>query len=124
THFHQCPSTFADTFDCTIFASNSVPARTASTISLSVLVIIEMLNAANALSSSESLLTFPLWRNMYLVGAIAMSVALHFAIVYVPVLRSLFSIEALNYTEWKAVLAISAPVIFIDEILKMIERRL
>ncbi|KAI5292669.1 putative PKS/NRPS-like protein biosynthetic cluster, partial [Ascosphaera acerosa] len=110
--------------DCGVFAANSLAARSASTVSLSILVIIEMLNAANALSSSESLLTFPLWRNMYLVAAIAMSVALHLAIVYVPVLRALFSIEALNLAEWKAVVLISAPVILIDEVLKAVERRL
>jgi hypothetical protein len=32
--------------------------KSASTVSLSILVVIEMLNAMNALSSSESLLTF------------------------------------------------------------------
>ncbi|KAG7100350.1 Calcium-transporting ATPase 3 like protein [Verticillium longisporum] len=48
--------------------------------------------------------------------------ALHFALLYTPVLQSLFSILPLNWTEWKAVLWISAPVILIDEGLKLIER--
>lgn len=76
----------------------------------------------NALSSSESLLTLPLWENMMLVYAIALSMALHFALLYIPVLQSLFSILPLNWLEWKAVLLISAPVILIDEVLKAIER--
>lgn len=99
-------------------------AKAASTMSLSILVVIEMLNAMNALSSSESLLTLPLWDNMILVYAISLSMALHFALLYTPFLQSLFSIVPLNWNEWKAVLWISIPVIFIDEILKFFERRI
>lgn len=90
--------------------SNEI-SRSASTVSLSILVVIEMLNAMNALSSSESLLAFPLWNNMMLVYAIILSMTLHFAILYIPFLQTLFSILPLNWTEWKAVLAISAPVV-------------
>ncbi|EFX02896.1 endoplasmic reticulum calcium P-type ATPase [Grosmannia clavigera kw1407] len=105
---------------CAMFADDR--AKAASTVSLSILVVIEMLNAMNALSSSESLLTLPLWKNMMLVYAVALSMALHFALLYTPFLQTLFSILPLNWTEWAAVMAISAPVIFIDEILKLVER--
>lgn len=86
-------------------------AKSASTVSLSILVVIEMFNAINALSSSESLLTLPLWKNMMLVYAIALSMALHFALLYIPFLQGLFSIVPLNILEWKAVVLISAPVV-------------
>jgi len=89
-------------------------AKSASTVSLSILVVIEMLNAMNALSSSESLLTLPLWDNMMLVYAITLSMALHFALLYIPVLQSLFSIIPLNWNEWQAVLVISAPVMYVN----------
>lgn len=79
-------------------------------MSLSILVVIEMLNAMNALSSSESLLTLPLWENMVLVYAITLSMVLHFALLYTPFLQSLFSIVPLNWAEWRAVGLISAPV--------------
>lgn len=92
-------------------------------MSLSILVVIEMFNAMNALSSSESLLTMPLWRNMKLIYAITLSMVLHFAILYTPFLQGLFSIVPLNWPEWQAVLLISAPVIIIDEALKFLERR-
>lgn len=36
----------------------------------------------------------------------------------INVLQNLFAINPLNWTEWKAVLLISAPVILIDEVLK------
>ena len=91
-------------------------------MSLSILVVIEMFNAMNALSSSESLVTMPLWNNMKLIYAITLSLVLHFGILYIPFLQGLFSIEPLNWPEWQAVLLISLPVIFIDEGLKYVER--
>ncbi|PLN84212.1 putative endoplasmic reticulum calcium ATPase [Aspergillus taichungensis] len=121
SHFHKCSSQFPE-IGCEMFANDM--SRSASTMSLSILVVIEMFNAMNALSSSESLMTFPLWKNMKLVYAIILSMALHFAILYVPFLQGLFSIVPLNWTEWQAVVAISAPVIIIDEALKFVERRL
>ncbi|KAF2149818.1 calcium transporter ATPase [Myriangium duriaei CBS 260.36] len=122
THFHSCSLTntaFLGT-DCSIFSAT--PAKTASTISLSILVVIEMLNAMNALSSSESLLTLPLWKNMILVYAITLSMVLHFMLLYTPILQGIFGIVPLNMDEWNVVLAWSAPIILIDEVLKFVER--
>ncbi|KAL4900563.1 hypothetical protein BDW74DRAFT_161654 [Aspergillus multicolor] len=121
SHFHKCSAEFPE-IGCEMFSNDM--SRSASTVSLSILVVIEMLNAMNALSSSESLLTFGLWNNMMLVYAIILSMSLHFAILYIPFLQGLFAILPLNLVEWKAVLAISAPVVVIDELLKVIERRL
>ncbi|CAM1507257.1 Fc.00g068980.m01.CDS01 [Cosmosporella sp. VM-42] len=120
SHFHHCSADYPE-IGCQMFSNDM--AKAASTVSLSILVTIEMFNAMNALSSSESLLTLPLWKNMMLVYAIALSMALHFALLYTPVLQSLFAILPLNWTEWKAVLIISAPVIVIDEVLKLVERQ-
>lgn len=107
SHFHRCSSEFPE-IGCQIFSNDM--AKSASTVSLSILVVIEMFNAMNALSSSESLLTLPLWDNLMLVYAIGLSMALHFALLYTPFLQTLFSILPLNWAEWKAVLIISAPV--------------
>ncbi|KOS20920.1 Calcium-transporting ATPase sarcoplasmic/endoplasmic reticulum type [Escovopsis weberi] len=119
SRFHHCSADFPE-IGCDMFTNNM--SKSASTVSLSILVVIEMFNAMNALSSSESLLTLPLWNNMMLVYAIALSMALHFALLYTPFLQSLFAILPLNVTEWKAVVVLSAPVVVLDEILKVIER--
>ncbi len=106
-------------------------------MSLSILVTVEMFNAMNSLSENESLLRLPVWRNPFLVAAIALSMVLHVAILYIPFFtvspaivmaqeftditsQSLFAITPLNWIEWKAVLYISFPVIIIDEVLKFV----
>ncbi|KAG6301159.1 hypothetical protein E4U09_005694 [Claviceps aff. purpurea] len=119
SRFHHCTADFPE-IGCGMFSNDM--AKAGSTVSLSILVVIEMFNAMNALSSSESLLSLPLWKNMMLVYAIALSMALHFGLLYIPVLQGLFAIVPLNVMEWTAVVVISAPVILLDEILKLIER--
>lgn len=53
-------------------------------MSLSILVTVEMFNAMNSLSENESLLRLPLWKNMFLVAAITLSMVLHMGILYIP----------------------------------------
>lgn len=94
----------------------------AMTLSLSVIVAIEMLNALNALSEDASLLTMPPWTNPYLLIAITISISLHCLIMYVPFLASIFSIVPLSWPEWQLVILWSFPVILIDEVLKLLAR--
>lgn len=117
THFHSCASRFPE-IGCAMFSNEM--AKTATTMSLSILVVVEMFNAMNSLSENESLLVLPLWKNMFLVAAITLSMLLHVGILYIPFFTNLFAITPLNWAEWKAVLLISAPVIVIDEVLKFI----
>ncbi|KAG9318524.1 Ca-transporting ATPase [Chiua virens] len=117
THFHLCTTTFPE-IGCDMFTNEM--AQRATTMSLSILVTVEMFNAMNSLSENESLLRLPIWKNPFLVGAIALSMALHFGILYIPFFASLFEIAPLNWTEWQAVVYFSAPVILIDEVLKFV----
>ncbi|KAJ2685773.1 hypothetical protein IWW39_004058 [Coemansia spiralis] len=121
THFHQCERLFSGHMDCSAVFGGA-HAVVASTISLSILVSIEMFNAMNSLSENASLLEVPLWCNPSLIGAIALSFALHFAILYIPVFNSVFSVAPLGLAEWKAILCISAPIILVDELLKWVAR--
>ena len=91
-------------------------------MSLSILVLIEMLNAINSLSENSSLTVLPASSNPYLVGAIALSMALHFMILHVPFFANIFSVVPLNKEEWLHVVHISAPITMIDELLKLITR--
>ena len=101
---------------CSYFTVGKIKA---STLSLTVLVVIEMFNAMNALSE-HSLLKLPLWKNPWLCLAIFSSMFLHFTILYVPLLKKLFGVSPLNLTEWVWVVLYSFPIIILDEIMKLI----
>lgn len=106
----------------TINAIQADSAIIASTVALSVLVVIEMANALNSLSENESLLSLGPQNNLILVAAVALSLFLHYLIIYVPALATIFGVAPLNLEEWLAVFGLSVPVIFIDELLKLITR--
>ena len=108
-----------DSDPCDYFRSGKIKA---STLSLSVLVAIEMFNSLNALSEDGSLLTMPPWVNPWLLLAMSVSFGLHFLILYVPFLAQIFGIVPLSLNEWLLVLAVALPVILIDEILKFVGR--
>lgn len=104
---------------CDYFSVGKVKAMT---LSLSVLVAIEMFNSLNALSEDNSLFTMPPWRNPWLLVAMSVSFGLHCLILYVPFLADVFGIVPLSLNEWVLVILVSAPVILIDEILKFVVR--
>ena len=89
SHFHQCANLFPQ-IGCDMFVNEF--SHKATTMSLSILVVVEMFNAINSLSENESLLTFPLTKNLYLVLAITLSMVLHMMILYVP----FFSVNGSN----------------------------
>ncbi|XP_067087627.1 sarcoplasmic/endoplasmic reticulum calcium ATPase 2-like [Osmerus mordax] len=119
SHFLQCSPDNPDFQDleCQVFES-PYP----MTMALSVLVTIEMCNALNSLSENQSLLRMPPWDNVWLLGAICLSMSLHFLILYVEPLPVIFQITPLNLTQWLMVLKISLPVILLDELLKFVAR--
>ncbi|CAI9778791.1 unnamed protein product [Fraxinus pennsylvanica] len=110
------------TFDanpCDYFQTGKIKAMT---LSLSVLVSIEMFNSLNALSEDGSLLSMPPWVNPWLLLAMSVSFGLHFLILYVPFLAQVFCIVPLSLNEWGLVLMVALPVILIDEFLKFVGR--
>lgn len=105
--------------DCKVF-SDPHP----MTMALSVLVTIEMLNAMNSLSENQSLVTMPPWCNLWLIASMALSFGLHFVILHVDVLSTVFQVTPLNTDEWLTVMKFSLPVVLLDEILKFVARRI
>ncbi|KAG8282045.1 Sarcoplasmic/endoplasmic reticulum calcium ATPase 2 [Homalodisca vitripennis] len=93
------------------------------TMALSVLVTIEMLNAMNSLSENQSLVAMPPWCNLWLVGAMVLSFTLHFVILYVEILSTVFQVCPLTGDEWLTVMKFSLPVVLLDETLKFVARK-
>ncbi|EZG43488.1 calcium-transporting ATPase 1, endoplasmic reticulum-type protein [Gregarina niphandrodes] len=104
---------------CEFFSQGKIKA---CSLSLTVLVAIEMLNAFNAISESFSLLQRPPWTNPSLCWAVLSSILLHCLILYVPFLADIFSVTPLDIHDWRLVLLFSAPVILVDELIKLLTR--
>ncbi|CAA0827184.1 Calcium-transporting ATPase 2- endoplasmic reticulum-type [Striga hermonthica] len=125
-HFNPSPfrvsggRTIALSSPCDYFTAGKAKAMT---LSLSVLVTIEMLNSVNALSEDNSLVRMPPWRNPWLLVAMSVSLGLHCLVLYVPLLANVFGVVPLGLNEWVLVVALSAPVVVIDEVLKFVCRR-
>merc|ERR1719220_547335 len=93
SHFLQCPNE-PEKFkglSCDIFQ-----APEPMTMALSILVTIEMCNAINSLSENQSLVMMPPWINPILLAAMALSFALHFMILHVEFLATVFQIAPLS----------------------------
>uniref|UniRef100_A0A4W5K1W4 Calcium-transporting ATPase n=1 Tax=Hucho hucho TaxID=62062 RepID=A0A4W5K1W4_9TELE len=118
-HFMQCSedNPMFQGINCEVFES-----RYPTTMALSVLVTIEMFNSLNSLSENQSLIRMPPWVNFWLLGAIVLSLSLHFLILYVEPLPLIFQVTPLSWCQWVVVLKISIPVILLDEALKYISR--
>jgi len=101
----------------------TVGKQKASTLSLTVLVVIEMFNALNALSEDSSILTIGLFANPWLLVAIFMSMTLHCVILYVPFFAQIFGTAPLNQNDWLLVLMFSFPVVILEETLKFVNRQ-
>uniref|UniRef100_A0A674DUG6 Calcium-transporting ATPase n=1 Tax=Salmo trutta TaxID=8032 RepID=A0A674DUG6_SALTR len=119
SHFMQCHDENEDFIGITCKVFEASPPMT---MALSVLVTIEMSNALNSLSENQSLVRMPPWSNLWLVGAMALSMSLHFMIIYVDPLPMVFKLTHLNVEQWLIVLKLSFPVILIDEVLKFVAR--
>merc|ERR1712196_706782 len=108
-----------DADPCSYFTAGKVKA---SSLSLTVLVVIEMLNAFNALSEDGSLLHMPPWSNPWLILMALLSVGIHMIVLYLPVMNNIFSVCPLSVYDWIMVMAFSMPVLLIDEMLKFVGR--
>merc|ERR1712186_121723 len=119
SHFLTCPAE-PEKFkgiSCDIFQ-----APEPMTMALSILVTIEMCNAVNSLSENQSLAVMPPWISPFLLGAMSLSFALHFMILYVDFLAVVFQITPLTFAQWITVMKFSLPVILLDELLKFVAR--
>lgn len=118
-HLDCVDTKFANGFNCHVMEDLKP-----KTVSLSILVVVEMFNALNAISENESLLQMPPWVNPWLISAIILSSLQHLMILSFSYFQTIFQVAELSSAEWTIVLVASFPVILLDEVLKIYSRHI
>src|SRR5215208_7874527 len=95
--------------------------RYGQTMTFTTLMMFQLFNALNARSDEESAFR-GLFRNRWLWAAIALSLFLHAAVVYVPFLQEAFSTTDLDAGDWFPCAAVASSVLWLRELSKVITR--
>ena len=90
----------------------------ARTMAFAALAFLQMAHVLNCKSLERSLFTTGVLNNLYLVGAIGLTVALQVMISELPLLQRFFHTTSLNWGEWLLVSALSLTPVAVVEIRK------
>lgn len=93
----------------------------ARTMAFTTLVLFQLFNVLNARSDRRSAFR-RLFDNPWLWGALAFSLALQFAVIYLPFLQRAFDTVALSVTDWGLCALVGSSVLWVRELSKLISR--
>lgn len=93
----------------------------ARTMALTTLVLFQMFNVFNSRSDVYSAF-YQLFRNIWLFGAIALSLLLHVAVLYVPFLQRAFDTVSLQASDWVLCVSVASSVLWLRELSKLVQR--
>ena len=94
----------------------------AVTMAFTVFVMFQMFNALNCRSEEKSVFKLGLFSNRYVTLAIAASVALQLAVIYIPLLQRMFGTTPLTLGDLALVTLVSSTVFIVDEARKKVKR--
>jgi Ca2+-transporting ATPase len=80
-------------------------------------MLFQMFNVFNARSDTHSAF-YQLFRNPQLWGAVALSLALHMAVLYVPFLQQAFDTVPLRASDWLLCILVASSVLWLRELSK------
>lgn len=87
--------------------------KMARTVALTQLVLFELFLVFNCQSDRQSFRQIG-FRNPQLFGAVVISLALHAALLYIPAVREMFHLGALELDDWGRILLLALPGLFIS----------
>ena len=100
-----------------------VDVDTVRTETFTLLAMCQWFNVLNCESATRSTLRLGVLRNRWLLGGLALSVALQLAVVYVPALNALFHTVPIGAGTLLALLAAASTVLWLEEARKVFARR-
>jgi Ca2+-transporting ATPase len=95
----------------------------AQTMAFTTLVFFSLFTVFSSRSDHRSAFV-DLFSNLWLWGAVALSIVLQIAVVYVPVLQQAFSTVSLAPRDWMTCIVVASSVLWVRELAKVVARRL
>jgi Ca2+-transporting ATPase len=93
----------------------------ARTMAFTTLMLFQMFNVFNARSDTHSAF-YELFHNVWLWGAVALSLALQVAVIYVPFLQRAFDTVPLQASDWLTCVLVASSVLWLRELSKAARR--
>ena len=93
------------------------------TLALGTLVMSQLLHVFECRSENHSIFEIKLFTNMYLVGAVIVSITMLLSIIYVPFFQGVFHTVPLNLAQWTIILFFSGTIAFINSLYLFARRR-
>ena len=86
------------------------------TLALGTLVLSQLIHVFECRSEKHSLFEINPFTNLYLIGAVGISVTMLLSIVYIPFLQNVFHTIPLNMGQWLIVLFFSGIISFVNSL--------
>lgn len=97
--------------------------ETCRTLALCTLVMSQLIHVFECRSERHSIFEIKLFTNMWLVGAVLVSIILICLVLYVPFLREIFHTVALNLKQWLIVLFFSGIIALINSVYLLVKSK-
>ncbi|KGM96637.1 calcium-translocating P-type ATPase, SERCA-type [Clostridium botulinum] len=113
---------------CTIFAFLSgkyygMNLKTCRTLALCTLIMSQLIHVFECRSENHSIFEIKLFTNMYLVGAVTVSICMLLSIIYTPFLQEIFHTVPLHLGQWTIIIFFSGFISFINSLYLFFRRR-
>ncbi|WP_315114399.1 calcium-translocating P-type ATPase, PMCA-type [uncultured Clostridium sp.] len=97
--------------------------KTCRTLALCTLVMSQLIHVFECRSERHSIFEIKLFTNLYLVGAVVVSIVMLLGILYIPFLQKIFHTVALTLAQWVIVIFLSSVIAFINSLYLLLSNR-
>jgi Ca2+-transporting ATPase len=91
-------------------------------MAFTTLMLFQVFNVFNARSDERSVFV-DLFKNRWLLAAVTLSIALQFAVIYLPFLQAAFGTVGLTLMDWGRCAVAASSVLWLRELSKLLGRR-
>jgi len=96
----------------------------ARSMTLITMAMFQWFNAWNCRSETKSVFQLGLFTNKWLLVAIAVVLGLQYFVLHNPIMQRIFGTKPISASEWGLIFLVSSSIFFIEEIRKLLVRRL